>query len=123
MKNEIFFPTVIWKEIISYLPIKKRFTFDENNECELHKIFKNKYYSYLKFKKIVNSYLLTENNYLCNKQNNTPLHFACMYYDITKNYSILWGYYYLKRKCPEMNKVKNIHNKLPYYFLPIDNLY
>ena len=44
MKNEIFFPTVIWKEIISYLPIKKRFTFDENNECELHKIFKNKYY-------------------------------------------------------------------------------
>ena len=119
MTDGVYFPDFIWKEIISYLPIKKRFTFDKNKETELHKIFNSPFYSYFKLKKLVNSYLLTENNYLCNKKNNTPLHIACMYYDITKNVSILWGYYYLKRKCPEMNKVKNIHNKLPYYFLPI----
>ena len=123
MYNEISFPTEIWKEIIAYLPVKKRFNFDKNNDCKLHELFNSKYYSYLKLKKMVDSYLLIENNYLSNKQNNTPLHIACMVYERTKEWSILWGYYYLKRKCPDMNKVKNKHNKLPHYFLPIDNNY
>ena len=123
MPDEITFPEILWKEIISYLPVKKRFTFDKNNNCELHSFFDSRSYSYLKLKKMVDSYLLTENNYLSNKENNTPLHKACIAYERNEEPYILWGYYYLKRKCPEMNKIKNKHNKLPHYFLPIDNKY
>jgi len=103
----MYFPPGVWEHLISYLPVKKRFTFDKNKNCELHWsiMFKT---SYMKTKHLIDDYLLTNNNFLSNIHNNTPLHVACQH-------DQMQSYRYLKRKCPQMAKIRNIHNKLPIY--------
>ena len=111
------FPDDIFKKIISYYPKKKRFKFNHitrNTELHyniyrigLHQIpLSYKPNNYL-LDEYIQQYCLTDNNYLQNKDGDTPLHIAAKYNIYYQIYNKIKSY------APQMADVKNNQMKLP----------
>ena len=103
-------PNDILKYIISFLPIKNRFTYDDHGWSELHKaVFNGRY---IVVSKIGKYFYLGEHETLQDFDNfNTPAHIACMKSNIITYYEII-GFF------PKLEHIKNKQGKVPLDLLP-----
>lgn len=115
----MLFPQDVFKEIISFYPIKKQFHFHtRSGNTELHTLIhrigthKISINNTTELDRLIKEYRLTDNNYLQNTLGNTPLHIAARYDLYFQIYKKIDSY------CPEMVSVKNNHGLLAYEILP-----